>query len=61
MMKRRRLIMDLVLLSLRFFSLAFLPILPDVGLEFPFSLMLTVSSFREMHPPIMSTDFVSYT
>lgn len=27
--------------------------LPDGGREFPFSLMLTVSSFLDMHPPMI--------
>lgn len=31
----------------------FFTIIPDGGREFPFSFMLTVSSFLDIHPPIV--------
>lgn len=34
--------------------------LPDCGREFPFSFMLTVSSLREIHPPMMDCDSITY-
>lgn len=34
--------------------------LPDGGREFPFSFMLTVSSLREIHPPMMDCDSITY-
>lgn len=32
--------------------------LPDGGREFPFSFMLTVSSLREIHPPMICCDLL---
>lgn len=61
-----RLIMDLFLYRyLIFVSVeSWLNRLPDGGREFPFSLMLTVSSFLDMHPPMIcysTRHFATYT
>lgn len=49
----------LMMLIQRFFS-QFLTCIPDGGREFPFSFMLTVSSFRDIQPP-MIREHLTYT
>lgn len=51
-MSRRSLIISF---SLSVFFFKRTSTLPDGGREFPFSLMLTVSSFRDMQPPMLMT------